>query len=441
MANIDNTYTKRYPIELLPGYLQTDSLKRLFNTTVNHLFQPASVEFLDGYIGDIPPWYNASKDFYIPEPNSDRNNYQLTPTIVSKPLNNPELTNAIFYSDLINQIAFQGGIVNNPDRLFKQEYYCWSPPIDLDMFVNYANYYWLPNGPDAIQLLNTTDLGKDAAGKQEYHYVGGVIYLNDNSRAVFTAENPLVFTTGLKIIPTSDADPNLNNEQIIVDNVGRGINLTSITNSAGTNWDSSGWSIYGWSGTLYDNQLYVTIARGSSDGNQWSHGNRWFHRDVITLSKTTISDLSKPQANRPIIQFDRNIELYNYGTNNRGIVSLVDTTNTAFLTTIVGQPSYEIDGVYLQDGMRILSTATQEIGQSGLIFTVSGVSAGSIELTVDTFGSLDATGMPSSGDRATITFGRFQGQNILFKNGKWSYLQIEVSYFLMYQQTNLYTRI
>ena len=152
MANIDNTYKKRYPIELLPGYLQTDSLKKIFNTTVNHLFQPASVEFLDGYVGDIPPWYNSTKDFYIPEPNSDRENYQLTPTIVSNPLNNPELTNAIFYTDLLNQIAFQGGLTNNPDRLFSQEYYSWSPPIDLDMFVNYTNYYWLPNGPDGIQL-------------------------------------------------------------------------------------------------------------------------------------------------------------------------------------------------------------------------------------------------------------------------------------------------
>ena len=84
MANIDNTYKKRYPIELLPGYLQTDSLKKIFNTTVNHLFQPASVEFLDGYIGNKPSWYNSSRDFYIPEQNSDRKNYQLTPTITSR---------------------------------------------------------------------------------------------------------------------------------------------------------------------------------------------------------------------------------------------------------------------------------------------------------------------------------------------------------------------
>ena len=420
MANIDNTYKKRYPIELLPGYLQTDSLKKIFNTTVNHLFQPASVEFLDGYVGDIPPWYNSTKDFYIPEPNSDRENYQLTPTIVSNPLNNPELTNAIFYTDLLNQIAFQGGLTNNPDRLFSQEYYSWSPPIDLDMFVNYTNYYWLPNGPDGIQLLNTTDLAKTAVGQSNYSYVGTVLYTNDNSTQTFTQDNPLVFTTGMKIIPAYDINSTLNGEQLIVENVGRNISLVSITDTTNSTWDSGGWSVYGWSGVPPTSPLYITIARGSINQNQWSTQNCWYHRDIISLSRTTLIDLSTQQAARPIIQFDSGIELFDYGTNSRGIVTLVDSTTTNFLETIVGKSSWEVDGVYLQDGMRILSTAQQSVGESGLIFLVSGVAKGCIELTVDNTGSINGDGLPSFGDRVSVVFGRFQGQNILYKNGSWT---------------------
>ena len=123
MANNENTsYIKRTPIDLLPSYFQTDSLRKVFNATVNHLFQPESVEFLDGYIGHIPPWYNSTTDFYIPEPDANRTNYQLDPTIVSAPYQSPELTNAMFYEDLIGQLNFQGGITNNHNRLFSQEY-------------------------------------------------------------------------------------------------------------------------------------------------------------------------------------------------------------------------------------------------------------------------------------------------------------------------------
>ena len=420
MANIDNTYNKRYPIELLPDYLQTDSLKKVFNTTVNHLFQPSSVEFLDGYIGNIPAWYNASRDFYIPEPTTDRENYQLTPTIVSNPLNNPELTNAIFYSDLVNQIGFQGGLINNPDRLFSQEYYSWSPPIDLDMFVNYTNYYWLPNGPDAITLCNTTDLTNDAVGQISFNYVGTVIYTSDNSIETFTEDNPLVFTSGMKIVPSDDANSTLNGEELLVENVGRSINLVTIADTSKSSWDISGWSLYGWSNSPLSTPLYITIARSSSDQNQWSVGNRWFHRDIILLSKTKIIDLSIQQAIRPILQFDSDIELFDYGSNYRGIVTLVDYTTTNFLEAIVGQSSWEIDGVYLQDGMRILSTAKQIVGETGLIYIVSGVSKGSIELTVDTANSINGDGLPVAGDRAAVLFGSFQGQNILYKNNTWT---------------------
>jgi len=420
MANINTTYLQRYPIELLPEYLQTDALKKVFNATVNHLFQPASVEFLDGYVGHIPPWYNPLTDFYIPEPDANRQNYQLDPTVVSSPYNNPELTNAMFYEDLIGQLAFQGALVNNHDRLFAQEYYSWSPPIDLDMFTNYTNYFWLPNGPDAIILLNTTDLVNTAAGQTAYSYVGSVIYSSNNTTATFTASAPLVFTTGLKIIPKADQTLLLNDQELIIGGVGRSIQLINFSDIAYTNWDLGGWDLYGWSGVTDPTTLYVTIARGSSDGNQWSSQNRWFHIDIINISKTLVSNISNNQAARPIIQFDVDTQLWNYGTNNRGIITIVDTVNTSILKNIVGQPYWTINGVPLQDGMRILSLADNSPEAAGKIFIVSGQANGAIQLTVDTSGCHSSDGQPTQGDRATVQFGLLQGQNIYYNNGVWT---------------------
>ena len=420
MANIDNTYIKRYPIELLPGYLQTDALKKVFNATVNHLFQPESVEFLDGYVGHIPPWYNSSTDFYIPEPDSNRENYQLDPTVVSNPYNNPELTNAMFYEDLIGQLAFQGALTNNHSRLFSQEYYSWSPPIDLDMFVNYSNYYWLPNGPDAIVLYDTTDLENTAVGQVSFSYVGTALYTSTNTLATFTPDKPLIFTTGLKIIPTNDLTLSLNGQQFIIGNVGRSIQLINFTDTASTNWDLGGWDLYGWGGDLESSPLYATIARGCVDNNQWSAGNRWFHIEVIAISNSSVSNLSEIQAQRPILQFDVNTQLWNYGTNNRGTITIVDNTNTNLFGTIVGQPFWSINQIPLQDGMRILGIADQHPDVAGKILIVSGVSNGAIQLTVDTFGCQLPNGDPSQGDRAVVLFGKYQGLNILYNNSEWT---------------------
>ena len=420
MANENTTYIKRTPIDLLPSYFQTDSLKKFFNATVNHLFQPASVEFLNGYVGQIPAWYNSTTDFYIPEPNSNRKNYQLDPTIVSATYQNPELSNAMFYEDLINQLNFQGAITNNHNRLFNQEYYSWSPPIELDMFVNYTNYYWLPNGPDAIELLNTTDLNNTAVGQTQYSYVGTVKYLANNTIATFTEADPLVFSTGLKIIPTADLTISLNGKQLIIGGVGQSIQLINITDNAARSWDLSGWDLYGWDGIANSTPLYITIERGSNDNNQWSANNGWYHIDIIMLSQSSSSDLYQQQAQRPILQFDKNLELYNYGTNNRGTISIVDTQNTDILNSIVGQPHWSIEGIPLQDGMRILGLADKNAKAAGRIFIVGGISQGAISLTVDTFGCLHSNGDPAIGDRATVQFGTLQGQNILYSSAGWS---------------------
>ena len=440
MANTNTSYIKRQPIELLPSYFQTDSLKKVFNATVNHLFQPESVEFLDGYVGHIPPWYNSATDFYIPEPDANRKNYQLDPTVVSNPYQNPELTNAMFYEDLIGQLAFQGALTNNHNRLFSQEYYSWSPPIDLDMFVNYTNYYWLPNGPDAIVLYNTTDLANTAVGKTSYSYVGTVLYISTGTTAVFTSDSPLVFTTGLKITPTHDLTTSLNDQELIIGGVGRSIQLINFTDNSSRSWSTNGWDLFAWDTAPLTQPLYITIARGSQDGNQWSTGNCWFHIDIIKLSNSFVVDLYSQQAFRPILQFDENIELYNYGNNNRGIITVVDTTNTDLLGTIVGQPSWEIQGIPLQSGMRILGLADTHANVAGKIFIVSitdtvvnGQTAPTIELTVDTFGCQGAnanTGSPIHGDRATVQYGSLpllQGEapincpaNIYYNNGVWS---------------------
>lgn len=409
---------QKKPIELLPNYLRTETLNKVFEATANHLFQPSNVSFINGYIGSKPPWYNKEKDFYIEEPTKTRADYQLSPTSVSVNYLNGNVTNALFYDDLVDQLRFQGAITTNHSRLFESEYYSWSPPIDVDKFVNFGNYYWLPSGPDAILLLNTTDLINDLVGPQ-YSYTGTWKLSSTNEIVTGTLE----FASGMKIIPTADETLSINNKEFFIEGVGRKIELVIIDPFyADPAWDIFGWDLYGWDGdsTLLEKQ-YFTIGRGAKDGNQWSMTNRWFNRSVVEISKTYIADRYNVQGRRPILEFDAGIELWKYGTFNRGSVDILDNTNADILGTIVGQPSWTIQGIELQDGMKILATVDDHPNVNNRIYLVSGISSGAIQLTLVNNGQ-NPTGAPARGDRVIIKFGSesLQGKNTYFNGNIWA---------------------
>ena len=406
---------KRKTIELLPGHLRSETLEKVFSATVDQLFQPDSVEFVTGYVGQKPAWYDVTKDFYVSEPTKNRTDYQLSPTYVSRDYQTGRITNAMFYEDLLGQLRFQGAIVNDHNRLFDQEYYSWSPPIDIDKFVNFTNYYWLPGGPDAIELLGTTDLENDAVGKASYTYTGQVRYVSTGEIDTVS----LVLSSGIKIKATADRSPDLNAKSFIVEGVGRSIVLVDGGDLLNPGWNLSPWDIASWGGDDTVNiKQYVTISRASQDQNQWSDSNRWFHIDIINTSKTTSSDPYSQQARRPIIEFDRDIRLWNYGWVSRGVVDLVDSVTSDFLGTIVGSSSFSIDQVPLRDGMRVLSIADANAGVNNRIYVVSGAAAGSIELTLVTDGRPD--GIPRYGDRLACVYGSFQNLNLWYDGTRWT---------------------
>lgn len=409
----------RKTIDLLPAYLRSETLRKVFSATVDHLFQPESVEFVSGYVGVKPPWNIPSKDFYINEPSKDRQDYQLTPTVVSVNYQSGQITNALFYDDLINQLRFQGALTNNHSRLFEQEYYSWSPPIDLDKFVNFTRYYWLPGGPSPIELLETTDFVNEVQGAKQYTYSGFVRYTSTGQVANVT----LKFTSGLSVVPTADRTLAYNNNTFFIEGVGKSITLIEIPPSSSPGWDTTGWDLDSWDTTQpFTDKQYSTIARNSQDGNQWSFTNRWFHDDIIKISKTEINDPVTFQSRRPIIEFLPNIELYKYGTRNRGIVDIVDTTNPDLLGSIVGQSSWTINSVALRNGMRIMgispALALQHASEYGRIYIVSGLENDSIELTLDTSGTI-GNGAPVLGDRVSVNFGTLQGQNVYYDGNTW----------------------
>ena len=118
---------------------------------------------------------------------------------------------------------------------------------------------------------------------------------------------------------------------------------------------------FGDSSNIPSKKDYITINRSSPDLNSWSRYNRWFHQDVIIASATATGNTPElnqlQRATRPIIEFNAGLKLFNHGINTKKRVDVIDSFTTDVFSTIEGSLGYNIDGIDLVHGMRVLFTA------------------------------------------------------------------------------------
>jgi len=143
--------SKRSSADFLPKFFRTPANKKILQSTIDQFISEGTVDKVNGYIGRKVTKAKSINDIYVSDVSNDRVNYQLEPAIV---INN-DLGNVTFfkeYNDYINLISFFNGSNLNHNRLNSQEYYSWDPQINWDKFINYREYYWLPNGPLPIAI-------------------------------------------------------------------------------------------------------------------------------------------------------------------------------------------------------------------------------------------------------------------------------------------------
>ena len=141
-------------VNLLPQIFQTDTNKKFLNATLDQLVSTPDFVKVNGYIGRRFAPTTKGTDSYVQESNALRQNYQLEPSVVVK---NKSGETEFFgnYIDLLQQIEYYGGNISNHDRLFNNTSYSYNGLFDFDKFVNFNQYYWLPNGPDVVPVLST----------------------------------------------------------------------------------------------------------------------------------------------------------------------------------------------------------------------------------------------------------------------------------------------
>jgi hypothetical protein len=141
----------RKSINLLPGVFRTDVNDKFLSATLDQLVSEPVLKNLYGYIGRkfAPTFANA--DSYVTEDSANRQNYQLEPATIIKDTQG-NTTFFASYIDFLDKVKYYGGFINDHSRLFASEYYSFDPKISFDKFVNFGQYYWLPNGPAAVQV-------------------------------------------------------------------------------------------------------------------------------------------------------------------------------------------------------------------------------------------------------------------------------------------------
>ena len=479
--NLNDPSHSRKTSDLLPAYLQTDKNIKFLSSTLDRLVEVPRVERISGYVGSkITSTYNPSKDQYIDSVSELTRSYQLDPGLIVRDDSN-NITHAVSYDDLINQLSYYNATTNNHDKILRPTIYSYDPKIDIDKFVNYTQYYWLEAGPDPIEItgiqkstvstytvtdgdtpvfvftpngltpdptvtfyrgltyvLNVTSVHNlwiktalsygqadqytgvlnngskdgqiiitvDDLTPDVLYYVAGddtrvagkivVKSILENTeldveadligKQTYRSGNDINLSNGMVIyFPDSVIPESYAKKRWIVEGVGTAINLTDfdslqnrvdLSNNLNTNFDAQNFDEFPFDDfrNAPITPDYVTINRSSADRNPWSRYNRWFHAGVIAASATANGVPAVfPQdkrARRPIIEFQPNIKLFNFGITAKTNVHLMDTVTTNAFFIVEGSAGYYIDGVLLEEGYRVIFNADEDSLVRGKTFVV-----------------------------------------------------------------------
>ena len=186
-------------IDLLPEIFQTETNRQFLAATLDQLVQEPRLKRSQGFVGrKVGPGVNPL-DRYIIEPTTDRADYQLETGVCFLENENNTVLDAVTYPGMLDALSLSGGMTDQQARLFNSEYYAWDSFCDLDKFVNYSQYYWLPGGPNSVDIsaevvpltndFDVTDsgLGFDVSG---YPVTNPTIVLARGGNYVFNVSQP-----------------------------------------------------------------------------------------------------------------------------------------------------------------------------------------------------------------------------------------------------------
>jgi hypothetical protein len=266
------------------------------------------------------------------------------------------------------------------------------------------------------------DVSNDFLGKQTYSLPDGTLISNGMKVAFGGNVTPEIYATG----------------EYYVEGVGSAITLVSTsvleviapyTNVKSVNFDEDPFDLYPFdeASTYALYKDYILVNRGSKDRSAWSRYNRWFHKDVIDASARlngTVADIDQTaRATRPIIEFESGLRLFNFGNYAISDVDLVDNYTIDAFSTIEGKSGYNVDGIQLTEGMRIIFLNDQDPLVANRVYVVHFINIENTGIGVPQI-HLDPAETPETDNTVLVKQGqKYQGYMFWFNGSTWEYGQ------------------
>mgnify|MGYP005834838259 CR=1 FL=1 len=159
--NSDHTKPATDINQLLPEVFKSDVNNSLFSTSFNRHLTKDDTSRVSGFIGESNA--DAVVDRRIKEATPHRQAFQLAPTMAST-VGTEEY--ALSFKAFLQQLTLMGVDVNRLPVWGSTLQFNWVPPVNIDMLVNYQDYFWKPTVPtDQPQYLTIENRCNKAKSK------------------------------------------------------------------------------------------------------------------------------------------------------------------------------------------------------------------------------------------------------------------------------------
>ena len=147
--------------EQLPLVHQTTAVKNFFESTVEQLFAEANSEIITGFIGKKTSSDHNVDVAYLIEPTIERQFYSLSPVLNTINLTTGNSEDFVFIDEAISTLKIYGANTINQDKIFKSDFKTFLPPVNVDKFINFQEYYFDPETTANCHTVRTWTANTD----------------------------------------------------------------------------------------------------------------------------------------------------------------------------------------------------------------------------------------------------------------------------------------
>lgn len=270
--------------QYLPEVYQSELNQSMYETVFNRHLTKDDTQRVAGFVGVRNQ--QATVDRQIKEPTPHRQAYQLAPTMYTK---TGATEKALSFKSFQEELALMGVDINQYPSWGSTLQFNWVPPVNIDMLVNYHNYYWMPPDPSQAAQYFTIENRCSKAQSKVLAYENvlthrGSIFPVTKVDAVanaFVLDTKLddLFVVGFTFYTTNGTNPNLQNKYwtVSASTYDINVNQTTITvveymaihstTPPSATFDGQWWLntttnvLYAWSGSLWQ----TTVATSTID--------------------------------------------------------------------------------------------------------------------------------------------------------------------------------